>query len=67
MSVADTLEQLNNLDLSDIDFERIGVWPVIARIFGCVLLSVGIFIAAYMLFISDHNVAFGQTVARETE
>ena len=37
MSLADSLQQLNELDLNDIDFDNIGSWPLVARIIACVL------------------------------
>lgn len=29
MSLQDTLEQINNLDINDIDWSRVGVWPLL--------------------------------------
>ncbi len=67
MALADTLEQLNNLDLSDIDWERIGVWPASARIFLCVLLSAAVIAGTYYLFIEDLNVKLASEVKTEEE
>ena len=67
MAFADTLEQLNNLDLSDIDWERIGVWPAAARIFLCVLLSAVVGAGTYYLFIEDLNIKLASEVKKEEE
>ncbi|MFS1523269.1 type 4a pilus biogenesis protein PilO [Microbulbifer sp. 2304DJ12-6] len=32
MALGDTLEQLKNLDINDIDFSRVGVWPLAGRV-----------------------------------
>lgn len=32
MALGDTLDQLKNLDINDIDFSRVGVWPVAGRV-----------------------------------
>ncbi len=37
MSLADSLQKLNELDLNDIDFDNIGSWPLVVRIIACVL------------------------------
>jgi len=67
VAFADTLEQLNNLDLSDIDWERIGVWPAAARIFLCVLLSAVVGAGTYYLFIEDLNIKLASEVKKEEE
>ena len=67
MALADTIEQLNNLDLSDIDWDRIGVWPVAARVFLAVLLVVAVIAGTYFMFIEDLNLKLTNEVAKETE
>ena len=37
MSLADSLQKLNDLDLSEIDFDNMGSWPLAVRIFVCIL------------------------------
>lgn len=65
MALQDTLEQLNNLDLSDIDFERIGTWPVAGKVFVAVLLFVVILALGYFLKVKDLNVSYERAVREE--
>jgi len=67
VALADTLEQLNNLDLSDIDWDRIGVWPIAARAFLCVLLAAAIITGSYFFFIEDLNIKLASEVNTEEE
>ncbi|MGQ9425028.1 type 4a pilus biogenesis protein PilO [Gilvimarinus sp. F26214L] len=54
MALADTLEQIQSVDLSDV--ERIGVWPIAVRA-GIWLAAIAvIFAGTYFLFIKDMNV-----------
>ena len=56
MALQDTLDQLNDFDINDIDFTRMGVWPLVGKaIFCCVLLGIVIG-ASYFLFVKDLNV-----------
>lgn len=56
MAFKDTLEQIQNLDLSELDFESIGVWPLPVRIFLLVLLVVAVLLGTYFFHIKDLNV-----------
>jgi len=67
VALADTLEQLNNLDLSDIDWDRIGVWPIAARAFLCILLAAAIITGSYFFFIEDLNIKLASEVNTEEE
>jgi len=66
MALEDTLEQLRNFDVNDIDFERIGVWPLPGRIAVCVLLVVLVFAGTYYLKIKDLNTQLDRAVAEES-
>jgi len=55
MAMNDTLEQLKNFDPNDIDFDKIGVWPLPAKIFVLMIIVVIIFSLTYYLKISDLN------------
>jgi type IV pilus assembly protein PilO len=55
MSFQDTLEQLKGFDVNNIDFEKIGVWPLPAKIFVCLLLVAVVLAGTYYLKISDLN------------
>lgn len=49
------LEQLKNFDISDVDIQRVGVWPLLARILVCIAVAIAIVAAAYFLLIKDKN------------
>jgi len=53
MAMNETLEQIKNFDPNNIDFEKIGVWPLPAKIFVLVLLAVIIFSLTYYVKISE--------------
>jgi type IV pilus assembly protein PilO len=55
MAMNDTLEQLKNFDVNNIDFEKIGVWPIPAKVFVLVVLVIIIFSLTYYVKISDLN------------
>jgi type IV pilus assembly protein PilO len=53
MALQDTLDQLNNLDVSDIDWSRIGVWPLAGRLFVWLVAGIAVLSAAYFFLIKD--------------
>lgn len=65
MSLQDTLEQLKDFDVNNIDFEKVGVWPLPAKIFVCLLLVAVVFAGTYYLKISDLNLELEGVVAQE--
>lgn len=65
MAMNDTLEQIKNFDPNNIDFEKIGVWPVPAKIFVLVVLMIIIFALTYYVKISDLNVELEGVKAKE--
>lgn len=67
MALADTLEQLQNFDINDIDWDRIGVWPLPARIAVCLVLAVAILCGVYFLVIEDLNLQKDRVVAEEAD
>lgn len=67
MSLQDTLEQINNLDINDIDWSRIGVWPLAARIGVCLATVAGVLCFVYFFYIQDLHDTLGQQVKREQE
>lgn len=66
MAFSDTLEELKNFDVNDIDFDRIGVWPLSGKIFVCVLLIVVVFALTYYLKVKDLNAQLDRVVAEES-
>ena len=65
MAMNETLEQLKNFDVNNIDFEKIGVWPLPAKIFVIILLMVIVFSLTYYLKISDLNMQLAGVEAQE--
>ena len=63
MALQDTIEQLNNLDLSSIDWTRVGVWPLAGRVFVWIFAVIAIVAAAYFFFVKDLH----KTLERETQ
>jgi len=60
------VEQLQNLDLSDVDWDRVGVWPVPVRVFLCLVASALILTACYFLFVKDQNQQLRVVQQKET-
>lgn len=65
MALNDTLEQLKNFDVNDIDFEKIGVWPLPAKAFVMVIVIIAVFSLTYYLQISDLNVTLEEARGKE--
>jgi type IV pilus assembly protein PilO len=61
----DTLDQLKNFDVNNIDFEKIGVWPLPGKIFVVILMMVIVFSLTYYLKISDLNLKLASVEAQE--
>ncbi len=53
MAMNETLEQIKNFDPNNVDFDKMGVWPLPAKIFVLVLLVIIIFSLTYYVKISD--------------
>src|SRR5690606_1412870 len=66
MSFAEFREQLQNFDVNDIDFEKMGIWPAPAKVFVAVLLIAVVFAATYYVWIKDLNVQLESIVKKET-
>jgi len=66
MALADTIEDLKNFDVNDIDIQRMGVWPLPGKVFVCVLLVVVVMVAAYYFKVKDLNMQLERVVAEES-
>ncbi|WP_346838510.1 type 4a pilus biogenesis protein PilO [Microbulbifer sp. SAOS-129_SWC] len=53
MALEDTLKQLNELNLNDIDFSRIGVWPLAGRIVVLLLIAALLAAGGYFFLIKE--------------
>lgn len=65
MSFQETMDQIKEFDINNIDFDKAGVWPWPAKAFVCLLLTCLIFAGTYYLKISDLNLQLGSVVAKE--
>jgi type IV pilus assembly protein PilO len=65
MSFAETMEQLKNFDVNNIDFDKIGIWPLPGKIFVAALLVVIVFAATYYIWIKDLNLQLATIVQKE--
>jgi type IV pilus assembly protein PilO len=63
--LSEALEQLQEFDVSELDFDRIGVWPLAGRIFVCVLSVFLVLSATYYFFVSDLILRHESEVAKE--
>lgn len=66
MSLETTLEQLKNFDVNDIDWSRIGVWPLPAKVFVCVLLAGVVIALGYYFKVSDLQNDLASVTAQES-
>lgn len=65
MSFAESMEQLKNFNVNDIDVEKIGIWPLPAKIFVCVILVAVVFAGTYYVWIKDLNLQLQMIVNKE--
>lgn len=67
MALQDVVEQINNFDINDIDWSRMGVWPVAGKLVLCILLVAAIAAGGYFVFIKDLNLQLQQVTAKEAD
>ncbi|MFT7558197.1 MAG: type IV pilus assembly protein PilO [Flavobacteriales bacterium] len=65
--VARFFEDLQNFDINDVDFNRVGVWPVPAKIFVCCLAAAAILGGCYFLMVKDKELALKSEVSKEVK
>jgi type IV pilus assembly protein PilO len=58
-------EDLKSFDVNDIDFNRVGVWPLPGRIFLALLLIAALVAGCYFLLVKDRNVQLQGEVVKE--
>jgi len=59
------MDQINDFDINDIDWTRMGVWPVAAKAIFSVVLAGAIIAAGYFLFVKDQNVQLQLVTSKE--
>ena len=67
MALQDSLEQLQNFDLGDLDFNNVGSWPGPVKVIMMILLAVAVLGAGYYFYISDRVKALEVAEAKELE
>lgn len=67
MALQDVMDQLNNFDINDIDWSRMGVWPTAGKVVLCVLLIIAVGVGGYFLFIKDLNLQLQRVTLQEQE
>lgn len=66
-NMSEYMEQLKNFNLSDVDWDRVGVWPLPGRILLFVLAVAVIIAAAYFLFVKDRNLQLAGEQRKEQD
>jgi type IV pilus assembly protein PilO len=67
MALSDTLEQIQNFDIADVDWEKVGIWPVWVKAMLALLLAVAILVLTYFLFVKDMEVTLASVTKKEVE
>ena len=65
MSLAESIEKLNELDFSEIDFNNMGSWPLAGRIFVLVLVVALIVAGGYWFHIKGLGEQYESEVRKE--
>lgn len=65
MAFNDTLEQLRNFDVNNVDFEKIGVWPLSAKIMVGAIAVILVFVLTYSFKVSELNQDLETVEAKE--
>lgn len=61
------LEQLQEFDFNNIDWDRIGVWPVPVKILLCILASGAILFGSHFFIVNDKATELSRVKAKESE
>ncbi len=65
MSLASSLESLRSVDLSDLDMNNLGSWPVAVKVIAAVLLLILMLGGGYYFYLSDMQASLDQQKAQE--
>ena len=66
-TLQDYLDQINEFDVNDIDWTRMGVWPIAGKVVLCVLIVVALVVAGYFFIIKDLNEELDRVTAKEAQ
>jgi len=67
MALQDTLDSINNLDLGDLDWSRVGVWPFFGKLILWLIVMAAIAGATYFFIIKDLDADLKRVAAQETQ
>jgi type IV pilus assembly protein PilO len=65
MALEDTMRSLRDFDLSDLDFDNVGSWPLPIKLFIWVALLVAVLVAGYYYHVKDLQLQLTQVEAKE--
>ena len=65
MNFAEQLKALNESDLSDLDMENIGCWPLALKVIVLALLYAAILVAGFYFHVDDLNKRLGAVEQEE--
>ncbi|GAA6151784.1 type 4a pilus biogenesis protein PilO [Pseudoteredinibacter isoporae] len=63
--VSDFMEQVQGFDLAELDFERIGVWPLAGRLLVALICIAIVFGVTYYVFIGDLKIELENQISEE--
>ncbi|MEJ2530975.1 MAG: type 4a pilus biogenesis protein PilO [Halioglobus sp.] len=65
MALEDTMRSLRDFDLSDLDFDNVGSWPLPIKLFIWIALLVAVLVAGYYYHVKDLQLQLTQVEAKE--
>ena len=65
MALEDTMRSLRDFDLSDLDFDNVGSWPLPIKLFIWIALLVAVLVAGYYYHVKDLQLQLTQVEATE--
>jgi type IV pilus assembly protein PilO len=66
MALQDVIDQLNDFDINDIDWSRMGVWPLPAKVAFCAVVAALILAGGYFLFVQELQDKHDRAVKEES-
>lgn len=67
MDLSKYKEQLQDFDVNDIDWERVGVWPFPVRVFIFIVAVIAIIVGCHFLLVKEKEEVLQRHVLKETE
>lgn len=67
MDIQAIIEEIKNIDPTEIRLDNIGRWPLIVRILMCLAAFIAVIAVYYYLVVSKSNALLETTIAKETE